>query len=208
MTTELDRFPVAQLPNRYKLKGRSNVYERLSYLDIKPEKVGRFAYINADQLEAMDQLHLHIQTGQPMNGFGTSDRSSDSMDDTSDLSYRPVGHEHLSYKTQDTPASYHLPSVTPLPLLSDERLFQFLELMAQHLTARSNPLANLEAIEQAYEHGWLLSTSQLAPLLGVKSITGKTVSRFGFQFERVGRNGTESAWQISKKEPQRPTAEV
>ncbi len=61
-----------------------------------------------------------------------------------------------------------------------------------------DPLANLELLEKACSYKWLLSTSQLAPLLGVKSLTGKEIHRYGFTFTRVGRNGAESAWAIAK----------
>ena len=61
-----------------------------------------------------------------------------------------------------------------------------------------DPLANLELLERVAEKGWLLSTSQLAPLLGLRSLSGKALERYGFTFTRVGRNGAESAWQVEK----------
>ena len=44
------------------------------------------------------------------------------------------------------------------------------------------------------------STSQLAPLLGLKSLHGSEFCRYGFVFTKVGRNGAESAWQVGKSE--------
>jgi len=53
-------------------------------------------------------------------------------------------------------------------------------------------------LERVAEKGWLLSTSQLAPLLGLRSLSGKVFERYGFSFTRVGRNGAESAWRVGK----------
>jgi hypothetical protein len=62
-----------------------------------------------------------------------------------------------------------------------------------------DPLANLELLDRVAEKGWLLSTSQLAPLLGLKSLHGSEFCRYGFVFTRVGRNGAESAWRVEKE---------
>lgn len=60
--TTVDRLSVAQLPDRYHLS-RSVLYERLADLQIKPDKVGNKAYVNAQQLQCLDALHQHIQQG-------------------------------------------------------------------------------------------------------------------------------------------------
>ena len=62
-----------------------------------------------------------------------------------------------------------------------------------------DPLANLELLDRVAEKGWLLSTSQLAPLLGLKSLHRAEFCRYGFRFTRVGRNGAESAWRVGKE---------
>jgi hypothetical protein len=80
-------------------------------------------------------------------------------------------------------------------------LLQFLstalEAISRSLPA-AQPLANLEAIDRACEKGWLLSTSQLCELLGVRSISGQAIERYGFRFTRCGKNGREGAWAIAK----------
>ena len=63
----------------------------------------------------------------------------------------------------------------------------------------ANPLENIRRIQEAHDRQWKLSTSQLAPLLGMKSLSGSEIKRFGFVFTRVGKNGVESAWSISKE---------
>ena len=68
-----------------------------------------------------------------------------------------------------------------------------------------SPLAYLRDIEEAYQNGWLLSTSELADLLGLSSKTitnyGQEFSDAGFLFERAGtRKGGELAWSIEKED--------
>jgi hypothetical protein len=59
---EIDRIPITQLPSRYGI-ARSNLYTRLKDLGIEPEKMGKKAYVNAEQLRLLDALHEHIQKG-------------------------------------------------------------------------------------------------------------------------------------------------
>lgn len=61
-----------------------------------------------------------------------------------------------------------------------------------------NPLARYEALQEACDRGWLLSTSDLAPLLRRAKLSGAAIERYGFRCDRLGRNGSESAWRISK----------
>ena len=59
---EIDRFPVSQLPARYNL-ARSAVYTRRKALDIRSHKIGNRAYVKAEQLRLLDDLHQFIQSG-------------------------------------------------------------------------------------------------------------------------------------------------
>lgn len=185
MPTELDLIPVSSLSDRYEV-ARSNVYNRLSGLGIEPEKQGGKAYLNADQLRLMDALDRHLKAGGTIADFQHDGQ----------LSYRPTGHAESSYRTQG--------SVDTLPLSrkGDQSLALALvvEAIAEKLTdlKPTDPLANLRTLDEAAQRGWLLSSSQLAPLLGLKTLTGQTVHRYGFTCTRQGRNGIESAWKIAK----------
>lgn len=70
------------------------------------------------------------------------------------------------------------------------------------------PLENLRSLEDAYQHGWVLSTSQISELLGV---AGKTLAkkesfnRHGFTFTRASEKvGVEVGWMIGKVKPVPP----
>ncbi|MGH2413722.1 MAG: hypothetical protein ACRDEA_08530 [Microcystaceae cyanobacterium] len=67
-------------------------------------------------------------------------------------------------------------------------------------------LSYLRELEEACEKGWLLSTSEVANLLG---LSPKTVASYGQEFEDAGfvfsragtRKGGEIAWAIDKSSP-------
>jgi hypothetical protein len=183
--TVLDSFPVSQLQDRYKIV-RSGVYSRLDALKIKPEKQGNKAFINADQLALLDQLHQHIEIGGSAASFinklsgGQLDVSTGQTGQSKDI---VVSGGQLDVSTGQT----------------GQNFVTLLEILASKLQGTNKPLANLEALEEAFEKGWLLSSSQLAPLLGLKSL-GKPdgFERFGFKFFKSGKNGTQTAWRVEK----------
>ena len=180
--TTLDSLPVASLQERYGIS-RSVLYERINALQISSEKRGNKAYVNAEQIQLLDNLHAFLQ-----NGGSTADFLA-----SAGLSTLLSGDESAL--------------ATQSALLDAQALAALVVAIAQQVTppsaapvAFTYPLANLEALERAAEHGWLLSTSQLAPLLGLKTLSGQEINRYGFICTRVGRNGAESAWLVSKAE--------
>ena len=56
------RLSIGALSTRYGI-GRSAVYTRMKALGIHPAKVGNRAYVTADQVALLDELHNHIQAG-------------------------------------------------------------------------------------------------------------------------------------------------
>ena len=78
------------------------------------------------------------------------------------------------------------------------------EAIVKRLTP-SSPLSYLRSLEEAYEKGWLLSTSEVAGLLG---LSPKTIASYGHSFEDAGfvftrygrRKGGEIAWMVGKPE--------
>ncbi len=66
--------------------------------------------------------------------------------------------------------------------------------IAQKITPPTNPLAELEALETAYEKKWILSTNQLGSILKLNSktvIRYQSFDRHGFTFTRSGQVGAE-----------------
>ncbi len=194
MAVELDSLTIKDLEARYGVT-RSNIYNRINGLKEKgypmeSEKQAGKSIFNADQVALMDQLDTHIKTGNEIATFPGNQ-------DTPTLSYVSQDKAQLSYRTQDrpdliNPAAVRSDSAVALALVVDAIAGKLQDLKP------ADPLANLRSLEEACDRGWLLSTSQLAALLGVKSFSGKEFTRYGFRFNRVGRNGAESAWRVEK----------
>ena len=78
----IDSTPVSTLLDRYGIK-KSMLYVRFNHLGITPEKRGGKAYVSTTQLEALDDLHTKIKTGETQitgksasTGFPTGDITS------------------------------------------------------------------------------------------------------------------------------------
>lgn len=184
MNTQIDRFPVSQLPDRYGIK-RTALYERFKALSIKPQKQGNKSYLDGAQVEQLDQLHAHIQRGGGINDFGS---------------------ELEPLKVEQTDSIEELASINQsgtLIALVEVLTSRLVPAIVSKLTPPTAPLAHLEALEKAYEKDWLLSTSELAQLL---RLSPKTIRKYGDSFDEAGftftRAGTrarqETAWKVSK----------
>ena len=64
--------------------------------------------------------------------------------------------------------------------------------------ALPNPLSRFEQLQAIADHDWRPSTSELAAILGLNSLSGSSIERYGFRFTRVGKNGAQSAWKVEK----------
>jgi hypothetical protein len=180
---EIDRLPVNQLMARYNLV-RSAVYTRLEALSIKPERIGNKAYVNAEQLALLDDLHQFIQMGGTTAEFqerrGIPKARETSAEPSSGLSTVQPDFAKLVAAIVAEVASRFQPS-KPEP----------------------DPFAYYEVLERAYQNGWLLSTSEIADLLDLLPseirLYGDSFSEAGFVFTKAGyRAGGEVAWRVSK----------
>jgi hypothetical protein len=211
MPVEIDSLTIKDFEARYNLT-RSNVYNRINGLKAKgysldPEKQGNKSIFNADQIEVMDALNLMLQDGKSISDFPAANG-------TSELAHVSQDKPEVSRRTQD---SKNVRVASPQENGGSMMMFAGMidaiaAKVADMISSRPaqpievklpelpppDPLSNLRSIQEACDRGWLLSTSQLAVLLGVKSLSGKTVQRFGFTFTRAGKNGGESAWRVER----------
>ena len=189
---EVDRIPLSQLPSRYKI-ARSALYTRLKDLKIESEKLGKKAYVNAEQLQLLDDLHSHLQKGGTTGEFlkqrqkkGTVQFQTDNRTDENEVLFQN--------------------SSGQISLAQPGAIVALVEAVVKRLVPSSGSrLSYLRELEEAYEKGWLLSTSEIASLLGLSPKTireyGKEFEDAGFVFTRAGtRRRGEIAWAIGKKE--------
>lgn len=180
---QIDRLQVSQLEDRYNL-ARSAVYTRLDALGIKPEKIGNKAYINAEQIGLLDDLHQFIKAGGNTPEF---------------LDRRGLTKPEKTSSGQ----SSGLSSVQPDTIQLVAAIAAEMAARLQPPATNPTPLANYEALEKAAQNGWQLRTSEIAELLDLSLDEIKQYSdRFydaGFMFTRVGyRSQGEVAWKVSK----------
>ncbi|XPM59892.2 MAG: hypothetical protein EDM05_022000 [Leptolyngbya sp. IPPAS B-1204] len=180
---QVDRIPVNQLMERYRL-ARSAVYKRIEDLGIKTEKIGNKAYVNAEQLRLLDELHQFIKSGGTMPEFLDSRGLTRAKELSSDLS------SGLSTGQSD--------------------LVQVVTAIAAQVVSRFQPAAPppdrldyFEKLERAARNGWLLRTSEIADLLDLSPseilLYGDSFREAGFVFTQAGyRAGGEIAWRVSK----------
>ncbi|MFB2768330.1 hypothetical protein ACE1AT_03415 [Pelatocladus sp. BLCC-F211] len=62
------KISILELQKKYDI-GRDPLYARMRYLQIKTWKIGKKAYLDADQVAHMDGLHDHIQATGKMEGY-------------------------------------------------------------------------------------------------------------------------------------------
>lgn len=178
---DIDRIPVAQLPQRYSL-ARSAVYTRMDALKIKPERVGNRAYVNAAQVKLLDELHYFIQRGGNTAEFLAMRGklpAAEPPSDSSDLTITPDNLMGL------------------IRAIASELANQFKPALPE-----ADPVSHLEKLEQAFKNDWLLSTAEIASLLDISPSQFQHYDRFqdaGFVFTRAGyRMGGDLAWRVSK----------
>jgi hypothetical protein len=190
---EIDRVPVSQLPSRYSI-ARSALYTRLKDLKIEPEKQGKKAFVNAEQLQQLDALHEHIQKGGITGAFLKQlERPGHLATEDSPGQSRAI--------VQDSPGQ-----ITASPTAA---LVTVVEAIVKRLIPAPSRLSYLRELEETYSQGWLLSTSELADLLeltpGTITDYGEEFADAGFTFTRAGkRKGGEIAWRVGKPKSTKP----
>lgn len=192
---EIDRVPLNQLPSRYGI-ARSALYTRLKDLKIEPGKDGKRAYLNAQQLQLLDALHEHIQKGGTTGEF-LKQQSGESPGLSRTVEQPDESSPGLSRTSvQSSPGQ--------ILLSQPAALITVVEAIVKRLVPGVGRLNHLLWLEEAYEKGWLLSTSEVADLLKLSPATvrgyGEQFSDAGFVNTRAGtRKRGEVAWEISKR---------
>ncbi len=186
-TTSVDQS-ISELLTRYKIT-KPALYSRFKGLGISTFKVGRKAYVKAEDVELLDKLEQHIYDGGTIIDFVHTNEAA--------IELRVPSSQELTEAEQAIPEEQPNSWLNSLPLLVNS----LADAIAQRITPPANPLAELEALEKAYEKRWILSTSQLGSILKLNSktlIRYKSFERHGFTFTRNGQVGAEIGWRVGK----------
>jgi hypothetical protein len=169
---EINKFPVKDLPSRYNV-GRTALYARFTAALITPEKDGTRSYISGKELEELDRLDSHLKTGGKLEDFQPANNQSLVVSQESAVSGAPRSADNFN------------------------EALQLVEAITRHIAATRDPLQHYAALERAIASGWLLSTTEVRALIGVKP-TGDRFQRGCFTFIKSGKIGTQAAWKVLK----------
>ena len=197
----VERLDVAQAQARYELS-RAGLNNRLAAvrdaLGLETVKEGGKGWITGELLEVMDGLHAHKERGGTQEEFLAArvrEQSGGGM----------VALERSQPTAAATVAAAKLKNASD-PQQAAQGLALVVEAVAERVAERlvpRDPLANLRALKEASEEGWILSSSQVGELLGVVP-KGKEFERHGFTFEQVGKVGAQSGWRVRKRVEEKP----
>jgi hypothetical protein len=162
-------LPIADLLTRYNLKTRQSLYNRINSLGLEPARKGNKVLFDDEAVKLLDQLDEHLAEGGTLNNFVPPSEVT------------TVG------------SSIESVAVDSDLLPFDPGMVALIQLME----SRRSPLDNLRDLEDAVSYGWLLTTTQIEKLLGVKP-RGEQFDRQGFLFTRQGKAGREAQWSITK----------
>ena len=228
-TAIVDRISTAELMDRYRLNSRTAIANRIKALGITEERDSGKLYVPVEALERLDALHECLKkpgatleecatvvnsgasslqavaprAGDPRIGEQAEAEESSALESDRCRGGLPDSSRVLRAAPQAvivTPNSPLDTSVTIWSAIASSVQDKF----SIQLLPQPDPLANYRLLEEVAKKGWALPTSQLLPMLGLKSVPrlecdGSTFfSRRGFRFERQPKTGLESEWRVSK----------
>lgn len=176
MTEIHELLSVSVLQDRYGV-ARSQVYNRLKVLQIEAEKRGNKAYVNARQIALLDQIHQMVS----INGMNLEDAAAQLVG----------GIEHTEQPTLIPQNRATLQADDPQQGFMQALIRSIWAIAQRQADPVADPLHRYRQLEEIAHKDWLLSTSDLVAILGVKPRA--EMEREGYRFLRAGKNGSETA---------------
>ena len=181
MEAEIDRIAIAKLEERYGI-AKSVLYDRMNALGIKAEKIGNRSYLSGEQLQLLDGLHEHMKAGGSLAMF-----------------VERVGKQTAEQSAEQSSM------VVAGQSAEQSALLKIVAAMLDRQSTAPSPFESRRQLKEVAEEGWYLFTSELLPLLGLKSIPPlddhNRFTRMGFVFWRAGKASREYEWRVTKVQP-------
>lgn len=183
MNTLIDGLGIDQLMQRYGLNSKTQLQTRRDKLGLKFEAPngGRKTIATHDQILLLDQLHDFIKNGGSIDKF---------------CEMRRVNHSTELATESNSGQSDLLQISQGMMLLANAITSGAGNLFATRLSTPTDPLMIQEQLQRVSDRGWVVSTSQLSQILGVKSFGS---DRYGFVFVKSGQVGREAGWVVRRK---------
>jgi hypothetical protein len=181
---------IQELCDRYNIKSRKSLYSRLDGLGITLDKDGNKSYATDEQVALLDQQDEHLKNGGTIKNFVPTTQVI--VDTTQHNENQDISGivETTQHSTQLT---------TQSELLGD--IVKAVTTAIADKMQPADPLWYLGRLEAARASGWLLSTSELQKLIGVKPKCKKGEKSFrrgSFVFVKSGKIGNETSWKVQK----------
>jgi len=184
---------IKDLMEKYDLKTRQSIYNwsRALGFELAKDSTGQ-AYATIEQIFLFDQLSEHLKGGGKLDNFTPVsiavvdtpiDTAIDRVVDTP-IDSELNGGVYQSVDTQIDTANK--PGETELLLK-----------IIQAVSGRRSLTDNLKDLVWLAQEGLLVSTDDVAQLIGVKP-HGQVFSRGSFRFIRSGKTGSQIAWRVEK----------
>lgn len=184
--------------DRYNISSRSTLYSRLNALQkkgINTETTTQAGstVLSSELIESLDDLDKHLKNKGTLDNFEPAVKPKVfvlSSDNTSSVSSGNTG--GLS---SDNTASTRQGALVSQD--SIDRLAIAIAEIIKPLLPPVDPLWKYEKLDQAVERGYLLSSSDIKLLLGLKP-RGSWFTRGAYVFTQKGKVGRESAWRVKR----------
>lgn len=173
-TIDSDPISIKEAMHRYGISSATTWAEWLQKAGIQSFKQGRNRYIYTYQLAALDAIARE------------RDRT---INTSSPESIETVLTEHFQH-FQEPKVLEVSEAVTVITSLTE-----IIQGVVQSRLPTIDPDENLIRLERYAKNGWRITSIELAPLIGLKSMPKSPYKKSGFYFERTGRE-----WKISKLE--------
>ena len=184
------KLGVNELCDRYEIKSRKSLYSRLDGLNITLDKDGNKSYATEEQVKLLDQQNEHLKNNGTLKNFEPVAIAEVTVHDTSPK----LDTASIVETTQHTPQL-----TTQSVLLGD--IAKAVSIAIAGKMQPVDPLWYLGRLEVARASGWLLTTSQVKELVGVKPSCKqgkKAYVRGSFIFVKSGKIGNQTAWKVHK----------
>ncbi len=181
----MSRVYVADLLQRYQLKQRKSIYDRVNFLkergwigDLLKEEDTNKSYASDRQLQLLDEIDNFIKDGNRLKDF---------------LIPSTV---YTLKQTMEQPVESSLDSS------SQEQDSYLLLIALRAIVAKmpDNSLDRYRQLEEAVEKEWILPTQLVKNLIGVNPHDGKNgyFQRGNFVFVKAGKIGRATGWLVKK----------
>lgn len=174
---------ISSLQQRYGLSSRQAVYDRIAALRIEPVARGK---LSTEQLDKLDKLNEFLSKN-PRAAIADFPIEAEINPVRPDLSTAQLDNQDLSTGQLDKPTA--------------DTFVQLVREIAMAISSRpqeSSPTKKLEDLEKIAVNGWLIGSSEIQQLIGIKPPSYDFV-RGSFTFMRTGTKiGRQTAWKVVK----------